>query len=366
MRFRQYLILVENKIEYIIKKQEKKILDAFGKDRSPLAEDLPRNVFMIVDTLSKADYNGKFLQWIVNQYIKSSFQLEDIDNVKHYIKLFVKHKKELPKKDINQYKIYQDLQDDVDALTQQQRSSEKIKELTLSKMKKKKEFEVFYKDSSIEVVIPKTEEASCFFGEDTRWCTADTTGRNAFEDYNRHGKLYIILPKKNSIKGKMQFHFESDQFMDYRDRNIEFKELDKGLLSKLQDIFKKLAEKNLFLPLLKKPSEAIQLAVVKQRPMDIEFIDNPTEKVQLAAVIGNISALSYIKKLSEAVQLYVVKNIMYGIKYLTNPSEKIQLEAIKHSFHVFFKVEKFWDDTVQLVAEDFYGELFGYGKPSKK
>uniref|UniRef100_A0A6C0JR58 Ankyrin repeat protein n=1 Tax=viral metagenome TaxID=1070528 RepID=A0A6C0JR58_9ZZZZ len=74
-----------------------------------------------------------------------------------------------------------------------------------------------------EVVIyhPKTEAASCYYGQGTQWCTAAARADNMFNTYNEKGPLYIIIPKNPEVKGeKFQMHVESNQLMDVND--VEF------------------------------------------------------------------------------------------------------------------------------------------------
>ena len=55
----------------------------------------------------------------------------------------------------------------------------------------------------------------------------------------------------------------------------------------------------------------------------IQFIDNPSEEVQLAAVKENSYSILYIQNPSERVQLIVVKEIPYLIRYMKNPTDKV-------------------------------------------
>jgi hypothetical protein len=74
------------------------------------------------------------------------------------------------------------------------------------------------------VIVPKTEEASCYYGKGTRWCTAATDGRNYFDSYNSRGKLWILI-SKDDPKEKYQLHFEDGQFMDVMDRDYPLSEI---------------------------------------------------------------------------------------------------------------------------------------------
>jgi len=84
------------------------------------------------------------------------------------------------------------------------------------------------------VIVPKTEEAACYYGKGSKWCTA-ADNDNRFNQYNRQGKLWILINKSDPSE-KYQLHFESGQYMDERDREYDLKEL-LETDSKLYDFF---------------------------------------------------------------------------------------------------------------------------------
>ena len=56
----------------------------------------------------------------------------------------------------------------------------------------------------------------------------------------------------------------------------------------------------------------------------IQFIDNPSEEVQLAAVKKFGSSIKHIQNPSEKVQLAAVKQNPYSIEFIQNPTEKVK------------------------------------------
>ena len=204
---------------------------------------------------------------------------------------------------------------------------------------------LIYNDAQVKVVVPKTKAASCFFGINTRWCTA-AKENNMFADYNKQGPLYIVLFKKENER--YQFHFETQQFMNERDKKIKPNELaDKYPI--LWKIFTPIAEHSGSIILNAHPSEAIQLVAVKQYGYAIQYIKNPSEAIQLAAVKRNGIAIKFIKNPSEAMQLAAVKQHGYEIKFIKNPSEAIQLVAVKQD-GTSIKFIKNPSEAIQLVA----------------
>ena len=97
-----------------------------------------------------------------------------------------------------------------------------------------------YNDDTVRVIVPNDEEAACYYGQGTRWCTAATEGANYFNHYNKQGKLYILLPKKTKHDGeKYQLHFGSDQFMNEGDDPIDVSELLHNRFPSLIEFFTK-------------------------------------------------------------------------------------------------------------------------------
>lgn len=76
------------------------------------------------------------------------------------------------------------------------------------------------------ILIPDTEAASQYWGRNTEWCTAwgSDIGRHPtktcqFVYYQRRGPLYIV--NDLSTGDQWQFHFQTHQFMDVNDRQID-------------------------------------------------------------------------------------------------------------------------------------------------
>jgi len=54
--------------------------------------------------------------------------------------------------------------------------------------------DVAYEDDNLVVIHPKTQEASCYYGNDTQWCTA-AEGGQSFDGYDSSGNLYYYIWK---------------------------------------------------------------------------------------------------------------------------------------------------------------------------
>ena len=78
-----------------------------------------------------------------------------------------------------------------------------------------------FENDAVRIVVPEDQNAACYYGQGTRWCTAATKGANYFGQYSKDGPLYILLPKQPQWNGeKYQLHFASEQFMDEDDNGV--------------------------------------------------------------------------------------------------------------------------------------------------
>lgn len=64
----------------------------------------------------------------------------------------------------------------------------------------KSQVEKLYEDDEVLVVRPKSFVASCYYGANTKWCTSSKNYSGYYEKYNRDGKLYYFINKKDGIK----------------------------------------------------------------------------------------------------------------------------------------------------------------------
>jgi hypothetical protein len=88
---------------------------------------------------------------------------------------------------------------------------------------------VVHQDDDWIIVHTATKEANVVFGEHTMWCTAGNRYGSMFDSYNKQGKLFVLVKNKLGVsshiksnpENRLQFHFESDQFMNALDRSID-------------------------------------------------------------------------------------------------------------------------------------------------
>ena len=162
---------------------------------------------------------GKYSKWLLNLFKRKELKLEDLYKVEEYLETFDKYKNKIEVKDINKIKTLPQLYDVVKDYIDSDEATSKKDEIR----KIKKDAEKVYEDNEWLVVVPKTEEAACYYGKNTQWCTA-ADNNNQFNYYNRDGKIYININKYTNKK--FQFHFESKQFMDERNSPITTDDLE--------------------------------------------------------------------------------------------------------------------------------------------
>ncbi|MFZ9241321.1 MAG: hypothetical protein ACO22R_09275, partial [Chitinophagaceae bacterium] len=272
--------------------------------------------------------NGTHVIWILRRYLKptnGSYGInrwEDIQSrlipaLAKFTKLKNKNKIQGAQKDINQYQSLGQLEDLMDQFPDEELASQKEKSSAEEQAYYDSgQAKLIYNDPQIKVVVPLTRDASCYFGTNTRWCTA-AKQNNLFARYNKKGPLYIVLIK--SANQRYQFHFESQQFMDEKDYRINPTVL-ANQYPVLWKIFTPIAEKNKSLVLNANPSIDVQMAAVQKNGRAIEFIENPSVDLQMAAVQQNGWAIAYIKNPSVDVQIAAVKKDAWAIKFIKNPS----------------------------------------------
>lgn len=339
MRFHEILIEALSDKLKLLHNLWKKLANEYKNLDANLDED-------IWNELVKTDptKNKQYLQWIITKGIKSwksegsRVFLEDLPKIQEdlikYHTLKTKNKLKPEHKDINKIPsdliLYQILKeyDDTDSNRDKDKNIEKA-------FYENNEAELVVNNNKWKIVKPKTEKASCYFGINTRWCTA-SKNNNWFEKYYEEGDLYIILHKPTNER--WQFHLASASFMDEEDREEDFDYFNR----KCPEIFgeyitfteeeqiEAVQSHSSAIKFINNPSEEIQLIAVQDGDsFAYVFIDNPTENVKLSTVQENPDMLEYIHDPSEEVQLTAIRHDPYTIRYIENPSETIQIAALK-------------------------------------
>lgn len=167
----------------------------------------------IIDHFASHDPSRKkiYTQWMIKQYQKQNIRQEDAPRVGETLGNFEKYKGRLDRKDINQYHHVADLDTALDPHLGKAASKKEEK-----RQIKHEGADLIHDEDGLSVHKLKTKEAACFYGSNTKWCTAGKNN-NYFDHYNKQGPLYVV---SNSETGrKWQLHFASGQYADEQDRN---------------------------------------------------------------------------------------------------------------------------------------------------
>lgn len=252
-----------------------------------------------VTYLKSLNIDPKFHEWITIQYAKDKNQFkEDIGRYKEAIRLFIKNKDRIKsdylkhKQDSNyttiqirdnksnEYLLNVDYRDilnikslhDLESITSQY---EIIKSKNAEIKDMKDGAEKVFEDSNWLAIHIKTKEASCFYGANTKWCTASKT-HNMFNTYSTNGPLIIIIDKNQNKKYQLNLKrdaYINDSLMDELDDKVDFNTF-KHLYYPLTKLYKKYLDKNL------NDNPIIAFLQFKDNKIKVE-VDNKTKKLNL-------------------------------------------------------------------------------------
>lgn len=201
-------------------------------------QDIIDSILAVIESQDPTP-NKEYTQWLARSWINSGgkSKIEDM-NRNNLLGMFTlaKRKKKISPEyaDVNKFKTYNDFEKTILSIYPN------IEELSSTEKKEvgKGESNTVFDDANVRVIVPNNQDAACYYGQGTRWCTAATQGNNMFDYYNRQGKLYIILPKKPKYDGeKYQLHFNSGQFMDEGDEPVDLVELLESRFPELKEFF---------------------------------------------------------------------------------------------------------------------------------
>lgn len=178
------------------------------------------NKIIEADPTRKKDGSaGKYSKWLLSLYLNKKLKIEDLYKATEYLTYFAKYGGKLKMNIINQYKslseLYNALKHIIDSI---EGGSDEFKSNSEKAFEVKQGAEKPYEDSEWIIIIPRTEEASCYYGAGTQWCTA-AKNNNQFKSYNDDGDLLILINKSSG--DKYQFHKESDSYMDSSDSSLD-------------------------------------------------------------------------------------------------------------------------------------------------
>jgi hypothetical protein len=200
--------------------QKIKINDAITAEQRQIIID---HIMVVIEN-SDPTPNKEYVQWLTKVYANQGIKLEDIiSRGNSALKMYheFKVKKILPAeyRDIGRIDFagLEDIAQNLDLRNALAAKEEQDAAKTMSKGDAYTAFE----NEAVRIIVPHDEDAACYYGQGTRWCTA-ARENNRFEQYARDGQMYILLPKRPDYEGeKYQLHFPSGQFMDEGDNSVD-------------------------------------------------------------------------------------------------------------------------------------------------
>lgn len=292
-------------------KNVKKTLPEPYKDYSKEKSDV---LFQMIEN---ANPSGDFQVciWIVEEIKKGFIKQEELTEVKKYLSQYFKQKKiPLPNfyPNFPIYSNYQLVKDIIDG-----------------------NVDILFTGDFGILLIPNNTEASCEYGAQTSWCTAQRNKNNKFDVYSKLGNIYIWFDK--ILNDKFQFQFEGVEFKDRKNEqlpkpkiiefrnhpilNLIFKEEEQKLLKNRPTSVSNYADKvfggrwlDAEPHIMKDPKAAASYAskVIKDRWKEAE------PYIMKDPVAALLYAQNIIKDRWEQAEPYIMKNPMEAYEYAKN------------------------------------------------
>ena len=194
-------------------------------------QDVPANDFMEIVTSLQGGNNilQPETKWALGLYKKKSprfmedlYKLHNNDNT-GFLDVFKRAKERRmiggQQADLNRYKSIAELGQFINSLDFDTIMGKTKGEMSNAVNAAANNADFPYEDAIWKIVIPKSYEASCYWGNGTDWCTATRENDYYYNLYSKQGPLFININKNTGEK--YQFHFESEQFMDSDDIDID-------------------------------------------------------------------------------------------------------------------------------------------------
>ena len=215
------VVLSESKFRGLVKNIITEIL--VKKAYSKFYSDIPEDEYNKIADADKTRGNhlGAYAKWLLELYKQNKFNLSDINKAKKYISVFDRMAQagQLKGVDINTF----DSIDDMYELVKDNLDSDVITKGDRIRKEKETGVERIYEDSDWLVISPKTHEASCRYGANTKWCTTEKDDDSQFKDYISEGPLYTLINKKTNEK--YQLHFERNEYRNAENKMIKLSSL---------------------------------------------------------------------------------------------------------------------------------------------
>ena len=170
------------------------------------------------------DSNHKYTDFVLKNLHPNS-STDEIEDAVELVKDFEQYSNNLQIKDINQYRSFQHLEDALENVIQDFKGKQEDRDAS-------KNIDRVFENDKFLVIKPKTEQASCKYGSNTKWCVT-SKGSGHFGRYTAGGQsLYFIINKAKSTNknySKVAIHFNDVgelRYWDAQDSPMSQREID--------------------------------------------------------------------------------------------------------------------------------------------
>ena len=180
------------------------------------AHDRKQDIDTILDSIESMDptRNKKYVDWIIRQYMKKFFKLEDAPRVVETLTAFEDLKRGLANKDINSYTFPQ--------LTQVICNSREVDldQAPTTEQNAIPGVKVLYQGPLGTLSIPTTRSAAIELGRGGSWCTSRNDDDNEFREYSSPETPLYIWKDKNGKRYQFCWNPENMDFKDIKNKDI--------------------------------------------------------------------------------------------------------------------------------------------------
>jgi hypothetical protein len=212
---------IKKYLDYITEKKASKD-EVYVKYYSDINDDI-YNQIISADPSARGNSIGLYSQWLLSLYRDKKLKLEDLYKATEYLRTFHQFKMKLGMKDLSGVSSLPELFKIVEPYI--------VKEDAVFSNEAERalvgQFKQIFKNKKYRIIIPLTLKASKYFGKGTEWCTLNT---DQFKSYTKNQNpekidehcLYILYTE--DPEERLQFSFDSRQFMNVEDYGIDMKE----------------------------------------------------------------------------------------------------------------------------------------------
>lgn len=293
-----------NLSNFKMSKSMRKLHARLKADHSFQGEVTELSAQLFIDQIKSADPTGKYARWILKTYLSGGIRLaEDISGAGVLLSEFDENKRYLEEADIFRY----------GALPEVSRALSSLKPVATRKARRaaisaemRAETDIFHESKDLMVLSPRTERASCYWGQGTQWCTAATESENAFDIYHKQGPLIIAITGDR----KIQFHPASGQVADVHDAPFVLGSADADLL--------------------KRACSHLEPSLVINPVMILRFeLQEQTPELCMEAVRNDSSALVFVREKTPELCMAAVEKNGWALQFVMEQTPEICMAAVE-------------------------------------